>query len=57
MASGIVPTTEGVGVHRYDLMIGVDTDGVDTPELDTTAKVAEMMIGLETVQEKLWRIP
>jgi hypothetical protein len=33
-ASGIVPTTEGVGVPRYDFTIGVDTDGVDTWLLD-----------------------
>jgi hypothetical protein len=33
-ASGIVPTTEGAGVPRYDLTMGVETDGADTRELD-----------------------
>jgi hypothetical protein len=33
-ASGIVPTTEGVGVPWYDLTMGVDTDGVDARVLE-----------------------
>lgn len=34
IASGIVPTTDGVGVPWYDRTIGVDTDGVETRALD-----------------------
>lgn len=30
IASGIVPTTDGVGVPRTDRMPGVEADGVDT---------------------------
>jgi hypothetical protein len=33
-ASGIVPTTKGVGVPWYEFTMGVDTDGVDPRELD-----------------------
>jgi hypothetical protein len=33
-ASGIVPTTEGVGAPWYDLTMGVDTGGVDARVLE-----------------------
>ncbi len=33
MASGMLPTTEGVGVPRIDRIIGVETEGVDTRAL------------------------
>lgn len=33
MASGIVPTTDGVGVPRTDRTSGVDAEGVETRAL------------------------